>query len=406
MFETLFSDEATIARHRDGPCALERERYLRYNAAVGASMLTQRGRARALLLVAQTLAPTDPGRVSAVRLGELIESIRPCVAPRTAANLLNIARPWFKFLGWWHEPIVPISFAAQLDAFVAWMCDERGLTPCTVEQWRYRTANFLRWCGQSGRELAALTLEDVDAYFVTYGATRWSRVSAGHIAKMLRVFFRHAATYGACPANLAASILSHRRYRLETLPYALDWDDVRRLIASASGTTEIDLRDRAIMLLLAVYGLRRGEVAALRLEHVDFGHRQLHIERLKRRQPQIYPLVASVARALAQYIEGARPPVDHRAVFIRAQAPRLPISSAAVYNIVSRRLRTLDVKAAHLGPHALRHACASKLLADGLTLKEIGDHLGHRSTSSTSIYTKVDMVGLREVGEFDLGGLQ
>ena len=47
-----------------------------------------------------------------------------------------------------------------------------------------------------------------------------------------------------------------------------------------------------------------------------------------------------------------------------------------------------------------------RLLADGLTLKEIGDHLGHRSTSATRTYAKVDIVSLREVGDFDLGDLQ
>ena len=50
----------------------------------------------------------------------------------------------------------------------------------------------------------------------------------------------------------------------------------------------------------------------------------------------------------------------------------------------------------------MRHACAVRLLAEGLTLKEIGDHLGHRSTA-TSIYAKVNMAALREVGAFDLG---
>jgi site-specific recombinase XerD len=59
-----------------------------------------------------------------------------------------------------------------------------------------------------------------------------------------------------------------------------------------------------------------------------------------------------------------------------------------------------------LGPHALRHSCAAKLLADGLTLKEIGDHLGHRSTSATMTYTKIDLASLRQVGDFDLGDLQ
>jgi site-specific recombinase XerD len=59
----------------------------------------------------------------------------------------------------------------------------------------------------------------------------------------------------------------------------------------------------------------------------------------------------------------------------------------------------------HHGPHALRHACATRLLAQGLSLKEIGDHLGHRQPDTTRIYAKVDLVGLRSVAEFDLGGL-
>ena len=130
------------------------------------------------------------------------------------------ARPWFKFLGWWEQARPPIAFEQDLDRFVTWMRDERGLTPCTIDQWRYRTATFLRWCKETGRTLGGLNPEDIDAYFVTYGAQRWSRISAGHIA-----------------------------------------------------------------------GMRRGEVAALRLEHIDQEGGQLRIWRLKRRQPQLYPLV-------------------------------------------------------------------------------------------------------------------
>jgi site-specific recombinase XerD len=74
-------------------------------------------------------------------------------------------------------------------------------------------------------------------------------------------------------------------------------------------------------------------------------------------------------------------------------------------SVVSRRFLALGVQVAHHGPHALRHACAARLIADGLSLKEIGDHLGHRSTSATSIYAKVNLASLREVGDFDLGDL-
>jgi site-specific recombinase XerD len=134
--------------------------------------------------------------------------------------------------------------------------------------------------------------------------------------------------------------------------------------------------------------------------------RQLQVSRLKRRQPQVYPLQASVAEALARYIDTVRPSTPHPEVFIRLQAPRQPISSQAIYHVVNQRLRALGIQAAHFGPHALRHSCAVKLLAAGLTLKEIGDHLGHSSTSATMTYTKVDLGALHEVGDFDLGELQ
>jgi integrase/recombinase XerD len=410
MFETLFSTDGALARHHNGPLATERARYLQHCADQGSTLNSLRNKARLILWVAEHMSPKDFGMVDTSRLREiLLGAVLPSVsgsAPTTVATRLNIARPWLKYLGWWHKADESIPFAPVLDQFVVWMRDERGLTQCTIDQWRYRTSKFLHWCKDTERDLATLQPQDIDAYFVTYGAQRWSRISAGHIAKMLRVFFRHAASTGACSAKLAGSIQGSRQYKLESLPYALSWKDVRRVIASASSDTERDIRDRAILLLLAVYALRRGEVASLRIDQIDFVAGRLHIWRLKREQPQVYPLVPSVAEALKRYINDARPNVPYTEIFIRINAPRTPILATAIYSIVSQRLRALNIQAAHLGPHALRHSCAAKLLADGLTLKEIGDHLGHRSTSATMTYTKVDLASLRQVGDFDLGGLQ
>ncbi|MGY4299147.1 hypothetical protein ACVWXN_007242 [Bradyrhizobium sp. i1.4.4] len=85
-------------------------------------------------------------------------------------------------------------------------------------------------------------------------------------------------------------------------------------------------------------------------------------------------------------------------------APRRPLKAGSIYDVANRRFVALGIDAAHRGGHALRHACASRLLAEGLSIKEIGDHLGHRSAASTSIYAK-NMQALREVGAFDVGGL-
>jgi site-specific recombinase XerD len=68
-------------------------------------------------------------------------------------------------------------------------------------------------------------------------------------------------------------------------------------------------------------------------------------------------------------------------------------------------MQKIGIHTAHHGPHSLRHACATHLISEGFSLKEIGDHLGHRSTSATRIYAKVDLPRLREVAAFDLGGL-
>jgi integrase/recombinase XerD len=404
MFEALYDRKADVARHRAAPLAAERERYLLHCAEQGAAFGTLRSRAKWLFWAAVRMSPDDSYGVDAARLHELVCSRR--LTPSTAETYEQSIRPWLKFLGWWRDERKPVPFGQQLNQFISWMHDDRGLSAVTIDVRRRRVATFLRWCADTGRYLGALRPEDLDAYFVSPGMQRWSRVSTASMATVLRMFLRHAASTGACRRGLAQSIVAPPSYQLTSLPYALSWHDVRRVLASASSNTARDVRDRAMLMLLAIYGLRSGEVAALRLEHIDWAGRQLQVWRPKCRQPHLYPLQASVADALARYIDIARPAVAHPAVFIRLQAPRQPISAQAVYYIVNQRLRALGVKAAHLGPHALRHACATKLLADGFTLKEIGDHLGHRSSSATMIYTKVDLNALREVGDFDLGGLQ
>jgi integrase len=158
-------------------------------------------------------------------------------------------------------------------------------------------------------------------------------------------------------------------------------------------------------MLFAVYGLRVSEVAKLRLDDIDWAHDQLRVSRAKRREPQVYPLVPSLGHAIIRYLQSVRRPSAHREVFLTLISPYSPLSTGGLFNIVAARLQSLAVPCAHHGPHALRHACACRLVAEGLSLKEIGDHLGHRSTSATRVYAKVDLIGLREVAAFDLGEL-
>jgi integrase/recombinase XerD len=407
MDQTTYSDHLIVTHGDDAPFADERYRYLRHCADAGATAASLTVKRNELLWIAARLGPDASEGINIEALQRIAtERQRQNGAITAARRVVDIGRPWLRFLGWWREPAVVFRHQCQLDQYVTWMRDERGFTASTVEQWSRTIGRFLRWCDKTNRQLKDLQPEDVDAYFVAQATGRWSRVSVANTASALRGFLRYAARRGMCTDRIAESICRPRLYRQETLPYAPDWGDVRRMLADAETDRPRDIRDRAILLLLAVYGMRSGEVAALRLDQIDWAGRTLRLFRLKRRQPQIYPLLSSAAEALARYIDTVRSPSSCPEIFLCMHAPRRPLKAGSIYDVANRRFVALGIDAAHRGGHALRHACASRLLAEGLSIKEIGDHLGHRSAATTSIYAKVNMEALREVGAFDLGELQ
>jgi site-specific recombinase XerD len=245
------------------------------------------------------------------------------------------------------------QYQSQLDQYVTWMRNERGFSPFTVDQWSRIIGTFLRWCDKTNRQLRDLQPEDVDAYFVAQATGRWSRVSVANTASALRGFLRYAAKRGMCTDCLAVSICRPRLYRQESLPYAPDWCDVQRMLADAETDNPRDIRDRAILLLLPVYGMRSGEVAALRLDQIDWAGGTLRLFRLKRRQPQIYPLVPSAAEALAGYIDTVRPLSSCPEVFLCMQAPRRPLKAGSIYDVANRRFVALGIDAAMVSARSL-----------------------------------------------------
>ena len=109
-------------------------------------------------------------------------------ATTAAQRVVDIGRPWLRFLGWWREPTVVFQYQDELDRYIEWMRDDRGFTPSTVEQWARIADRFLCWCERTNRQLGDLQAGDIDDYFATQGMGRWSRVSVANIASALRGF--------------------------------------------------------------------------------------------------------------------------------------------------------------------------------------------------------------------------
>jgi integrase/recombinase XerD len=415
MFEELHLCSWAVARHLDAPFADERARYLTYCAERGDSLLTLAMKASMLIHVARRLSLCSDVSVAVERLSAVGQRggdrgaawTRELIRRWGRKKFMILVRPWLRFLGWWDEPIIVVPFQEHLDEYCRWMREVRGLTEQTCDAQRQYAVQFLRWYGGKRRPLIDLRLLDVDRYLAEGGATGWCRISVRNVATALRAFLRFGATQGWSPRHLADSICAPRIYADEKLPAGPDWADVKRLLAAARTRSPRDVRDRPILMLFAVYGLRATEVAQLRLEDLDWDHDLLHVRRVKRRGRQSYPLLRSMKDALSRYLTTVRHHSIYQEVFLGLKSPFLPLERAGLYTMVSKRLKALDLRTAttHHGPHSLRHACAARLVAEGLSLKEIGDHLGHRSTSATRIYAKVDLPGLREVATFDLGEL-
>lgn len=267
--------------------------------------------------------------------------------------------------------------------------------------------NFLRQVCVHNRGLADLTCSDIhQAISRKAGRNHSARSTIQVYVSDLRTFFRYAEIHGWGAPGLAGTIAAPRIYRGETPPTGPSWVDVQRLLAATQGDRRAEVRARAILLSFAIYGLRVSEVCRLKLEDLDWYNELLTINRSKQqRRTQTYPLSQTVGEAILRYLKEVRPTCPSREVFISLKAPIGPISRGAIGWLIADRLRALDLPLKHHGPQALRHACATPLLAEGLTLKEIGEHLGHRSSEATSHYARVDISSLREVADFNLGGL-
>lgn len=415
MFDLLFKRPATVRRHLEAPYVQERQQYLAEQARQGNTHSTLQFTAQDLLWIACKLSIYPDLRTVTMeqvraRADDWKKRERACGRSLNKActrqRYLRLAASWLRFLGHLHAPAQPIPFEPRLQEYCRWAKEERGLSEATVKQFSSQIGHFLRWYGTLGRDLAEVRVGDVDTYLAQGGAYGWSRITMNNVATALRAFFHYCTQRHWTRQNFADSIRGPRIYALESLPAGPDWSDVRRLFASLDRKDPTDLRDRPILMLMAIYGLRAGEVAKLRLEHLDWEHDLLHVPRTKRRETHVYPLLPSLRDALLRYLQKVRRrPSVRREVFLTLRPPFRPISVGGLYHVAAHRLKALGVRTAHHGPHSLRHACAARLVAKRLSLKEIGDHLGHRSTSATRTYAKVDLRGLREIAAFDVGEL-
>jgi integrase/recombinase XerD len=306
----------------------------------------------------------------------------------------------------WRERVLPAEkpappprtpAGALAHAYAQYLREDRGLTEATVTCYvpfidRFLTDRF----GTGPVELARLEASDVIG-FVQRQARRLQPKRAKLLTTALRSFLHYARYRGAIHVDLAVVVPCVPSWSQPAIPRGIAPEQVRRLLSHIDRGTAVGRRDYAILLLLARLGLRAGEVVRLELEDIDWADGSLCVHG-KRGHRRHLPLPTEVGEALAAYLQDGRPRGTSRRVFLRAQAPiRAFLDHRAIGLIVRRALRRAGIQAPTSGAHQFRYGLATEMLRHGASLAEIGDLLGHQSPQTTTIYTKVDLDGLRSL---------
>ncbi len=291
------------------------------------------------------------------------------------------------------EPVLS-EVEKLLSRYRAWLCSERGLVAVTARNYADMVRSFLSACVDATGELDLRGLSAKDVLgFVLAECPHRRPGSAKLLVTALRSLLGYLHVEGLIARPLAPAVPSVAGWRLAGLPRALEAEQVRGLLSSCDLQTPCGVRDFAILKLLVRLGMRRGEVAVLALDDIDWRSGEIMV-RGKGARCERLPLPVDVGDAIVNYLRDGRPvSAEGRSVFVRVKAPHRALTPAGVSQVVIAAGDRAGL--GRVSAHRLRHTAATELLRAGAPLVEIGQLLRHRSQQTTAIYAKVDRDRLR-----------
>ncbi|MCA1697533.1 MAG: site-specific integrase [Actinobacteria bacterium] len=277
-----------------------------------------------------------------------------------------------------------------LASFERYLLVERGLAAGTVCGYVAHARRFLDGLAPGG--LAGLSAGEVTGAVLREAGSGVSVSATQNYVFGLRAFLRFCFVEGLLDADLSQAALSMAGRRRSSLPKRITGADAAALLGACDRRSSLGRRDYALIILLLRLGLRRGEVAGLTLDDIDWRAGELLVRGKGGREDRL-PLPTDVGAAIAAYLQRGRLTSTGREVFLRARAPYRPIASGTVSSTVRRVCRRAGIP--EVGAHRLRHTTACEMVKAHVALERIGQVLRHRSLQSTAIYARVDLDQLR-----------
>lgn len=323
---------------------------------------------------------------------------RYCTCTRLSQDFRGTERAYCRFLSdrgrlLREEPNDPLAFLCH--RYRQYLQDVRGFAHSTVEHHLDTVSEFLRAELHDRDDVATLRSAHVQQYLARKSA-QITRQSLQHVVAHLRAFLRYAAD-GGLVRDRPEVIDTPRTYRDELPPRALPWELVQKLLRSVDRSSKAGWRDYMILHLMAYYGLRASEIAALRLDSIDWHAQTCRVRQRKTHGDIVLPLSDQTIRLLRQYLRHERGNDPLPQLFVRVRRPTGSLRHYAVCDVFYKRAAQSGLPLDGYSSYCLRHSFAMRLLQRGVGVKAIGDLLGHHSLEATCVYLRLDTSALRTV---------
>lgn len=300
------------------------------------------------------------------------------------------------------EPNSIEAYAERLYEHMAVM----GYSPSTILTWRHIIKRFTAWCRereiytpfQVTRELLERYQRHIFRYRKEDG-TPLAFSTQLHVSIALRGYFKFLAKKHYLVYNPAAELDMPRKER--TLPrYVLTQEEAELIISQPDVTKPYGIRDRAILETLYSTGIRRMEVANLKIFDIDFRDGTMMVRQGKGKKDRMVPIGKRALLWIEKYLREVRPKlvygIDENYLFITQFGE--PLTKESLGILVSDHVKQSKIGKPG-GCHLFRHTMATLMLENGADIRYIQHMLGHACLDTTQIYTHVSIKKLKEIHE-------
>ena len=285
----------------------------------------------------------------------------------------------------------------RIQQFLDYLKIEKNASSYTISAYRKDIVQFIGFLQQRNLcrtldDLGHITPAQIRIYLVQFQKRDYSKATRARKISSLRNFFRYLVREGYLKNNPIMAISLPKRDK--KLPIFLDRKEVVRLLEAPSSDGLQGLRDRAILETLYSTGIRVSELTGLNIRDIDFTAEALKV-RGKGKKERLVPVGTPAIMSIKRYIDkGEGSNGDKIPAFLNRFGRRL--TSRSVRRIVNKYMMQTALQE-HISPHTLRHTFATHMLDAGANLRVVQELLGHKSISTTQIYTHVTPERLKQV---------